>query len=110
LDGKYSDVETTELMDLASFLDPRFITNYIDLSNVKERLISKSSEIQENSNDTMESTESVESTENNEAENNDTGGFLLNKESCQVGLKSVRQTSSTGTVSLKEKIKRDQCI
>jgi len=48
LDGNYSDVKTTELMDLASFLDPWFITNYIDNSNlsiVKERLISESSRV-----------------------------------------------------------------
>ena len=29
LDGKYSDVETTDLMDLANFIDPWFITDYI---------------------------------------------------------------------------------
>ena len=57
LDGKYSDVETAELMDLASFLDPRFITDYIsnsDLPIVKDRLIREGSEILESSSDAID--------------------------------------------------------
>ena len=34
LEGKYSDIETSELMDVASFLDPRFITDYIGSSDL----------------------------------------------------------------------------
>ena len=42
---KYSDGETLELLNLASFLDPRFITDYIEeseLTTVIDRLIDKS--------------------------------------------------------------------
>jgi len=48
LDGKYTDIETSKLMDLSSFLDARFITDYIgnsDLAIVKDRLIREGSEI-----------------------------------------------------------------
>ena len=34
LEGNYSDIETSELMDMASFFDPRFITDYIGSSDL----------------------------------------------------------------------------
>ena len=34
LEGNYSDIETSELMDMASFLDPQFITDYIGSSDL----------------------------------------------------------------------------
>ena len=36
LEGKYSDIETSELMDMASFLDPRFMTDYIGSSEGRQ--------------------------------------------------------------------------
>jgi len=60
-------------MDLTSFLDPWFITDYIDnsdLSIVKDRLISESL------NDTMESLQRIMKLK--------MLNYLLNKESCQV--------------------------
>ena len=73
LDEKYSDGETLELLNLASFLDPWFITDYIEeseLHNVINRLVrlvdeSDSAEYQE---DNVDTTEATGSTQNNSTE------------------------------------------
>ena len=47
LEGKYSNVETSEMMNLSSFLDPRFITDYIansDFGIVKDRFMREGSD------------------------------------------------------------------
>ena len=109
LDGKYSDVETAELMDLASFLDPRFITDYIsnpDLPIVKDRLIREGSEILESSSDAMDSRR-TESTETNEDENDDDAGCSTKRRKLSSWLKSSKQASPTDTVTTEEKIIRE---
>lgn len=110
LDGKYSDIETSELMDVARFLDPRFITDYIDNSDlpiVKDRLTREGNEIheiQECFNETMDSTES---TDNNENDNGNIIGSSTKRRKFSSWLKANRQTASTETVRVEEKIKRE---
>ena len=72
LEGKYSNVETSEMMDLSSFLDPRFITYYIvnsELVIVKDRLIREGSNIYKET--TAESSESTKSLESDKDEDDD---------------------------------------
>ena len=67
--------ETSKLMDVASFLHPRFITDYTGssyLSIVKDRLIREGSKY---SNETIENAESTLSKDNNEGKNGDVTRF-----------------------------------
>ena len=100
LDGKYSDVETAELIDLASFLDPQFITDYIsnsDLPIVKNR---QGSELLESSSDAVDSSR-TESTEDENA------GCSTKRRKLSSWLKSSKQASPTDTVTTEEKINRE---
>jgi len=48
INKKYDDEETQELLDMASFLDPRFKTNYIavdKLPNIKAKVMSDMKEV-----------------------------------------------------------------
>ena len=73
MEGKYSNVETSEIMDLSSFLDPQFITDYIinsDLGIVKDRLMrEKGSDIYKET--TEESSRSTKSLESDKDEDDD---------------------------------------
>ena len=94
-------------MDVASFLDPRFITDYIgssDLPIVKDRLVREGSEY---SNETMENVKFTLCVENNKGENGDVTGFSCKRRKLSSWLRSSRQASSTETVSLEEKVKRE---
>ena len=109
-EGKYSNVETSEIMDLSSFLDPRFITDYIvnsELAIVKDRLIREGSDIYKEI--TAESSESTKSLESDKDEDDDTVTVTVSAKRRKLSswLKASRQTSSTEAVSLEEKVKRE---
>ena len=109
LEGKYSNVETSEIMDLSSFLDPRFITDYIinsDLGIVKDRLMREGSDIYKET--TEESSRSTKSLESDKDEDDDDAVRLsVKRRKLSSWLKASRQTSSTEAVTLEEKVKRE---
>ena len=96
-------------MDISSFLDPRFITDYIinsDLGIVKDRLMREGSDIYKET--TEESSRSTKSLESDKDEDDDDAVRLSVKQrKLSSWLKASRQTSSTEAVTLEEKIKRE---
>ena len=51
MEGKYEDSRISELLDVASFLDPRFVSDYLDedsLDTVKSRLVEEILQLPEN--------------------------------------------------------------
>ena len=51
MEHRYSDSEISELLDVASYLDPRFVTDYIDvvdLDSIRDRLVEEGVEFDQN--------------------------------------------------------------
>ena len=94
-------------MDLSSFLDSQFITDYIvnsDLGIVKDRVIREGCDIYKET--TAESSESTKSLEGDKDEDDD-DDTVRSSVKLLSWLKASRQTSSTEAVSLEEKVKRE---
>jgi len=114
LDDKYSESETLELINLASFLDPRFITDYIEgseLPSVVDRLIDESSSVVDHrdgfdSKDTTEFTGS-DNTENVAASEPSTSGNPTKRRKLSSWLKCAKQTSLPRARSFTDNVKRE---
>ena len=113
LDEKYSESETLGLINLASFLDPRFITDYIEgseLLSVVDRLIGDSSV--EDHKDSFESKDTTEFTGSDNSENAATSepstfGSSTKRRKLSSWLKSAKQTSLRGARSFTDIVKRE---
>ena len=69
LEGKYSDYETNELTSLASFLEPRFATTYIDNVDgqlIRDKILLEGSEIEKQRKDRQAENESTTGTHETE--------------------------------------------
>jgi len=113
LDEKYSESKALELINLASFLDPRFITDYIEeseLPSVIDKLIDESSSTEDQ--DRFESTDTEELTEIDKTENANiselsTSGNSSKRRKLSSWLKSAKQTSLPRAGSYRGKVKRE---
>ena len=106
--GKYSESETLELINLASFLDPRFITDYIEeseLPSVIDRLIDESSGTEDHD-DSFESTDTAEVTDTENA-GPSTYGSANKRRKLSSWLNSARKASLPRASGIMEKAKRE---